>query len=88
MYHLTIINPDKIECSKRVYNNLHAALSDVFTRNLAVDVGDTECPTRIYTGGTLSSSGYDDEFYFKYPSGYVVCIGLLIVEDEGKEIKL
>lgn len=87
MYHLTIINPDKIECSKRVYNNLHAALSDVFTRNLAVDVGDTEYPTKLYTGGTLAS-GYDDEFYFKYPSGYTVVIGLLIIEDEGKEIKL
>ena len=86
MYHLTIIDPNKGECSKRIYNDLHNALSDVFTGsvNAFVDIGATIYPTQLRTGGTMPN-GYDDEFYFDYPNGYSICIGKLFIEDEKGE---
>lgn len=83
MYHLTIINPDGCECSKRIYNDLHNALSDVFTGsvNMFVNVGDTTKPKRLRTGGTMPN-GYDDEFHFDYENGYTICIGILVTEDK------
>ena len=86
MYHLTIINPDGIECSKRIYRELHHAISDVFTSsvNEFVDVGDTTKPKSLRTGGTMAN-GYDDEFYFDYDNGYSICIGKLYIEDDDEE---
>ena len=82
MYHLTIVDADRNERTKRIYNDLHHALSDVFTGevNRFVDVGDTSKPSELYTGGTMEN-GYDDEFYFRYPNGMAICIGKLFIED-------
>lgn len=83
MYHLVVIDPDRRECTKRIYNDLHNALSDLFTGAIGkfVDIGtDITKPERLYTGGTMNN-GYDDEFYFAYPNGFRVCIGKLFIED-------